>query len=82
MIATHYRNQIAANQNTKSIKINNIDSNRQQIIEQNQSQLVILILPLEEILLLIITIISLISLLETKARKYLSCWAHEKKCDN
>jgi len=44
MIATHYGNQIAANQSTKSIKINNIDSNRQQIREQNQSQLVILIL--------------------------------------
>ena len=42
MIATHYGNQIAANQSTKSIKINNIDSNHQQIREQNQSQLVIL----------------------------------------
>jgi len=44
MIAAHYGNQIAANQSTKSIKINNIDSNRQQIGAQNQSQLVILII--------------------------------------
>jgi len=44
MIATHYENQIVANQSTKQIKINNIDSNRQQIREQHQSQLVILIL--------------------------------------
>jgi len=43
MITTHYRNQIAANQSTKSIKINNIGSNHQQIREENQSQLVILI---------------------------------------
>jgi len=28
MIAAHYRDQIIANQSTKSIKINNIDSNR------------------------------------------------------
>jgi len=27
MIATHYEDQIAANQSTKSIKIGNIDSN-------------------------------------------------------
>jgi len=27
MIATHYENQIIANQSTKSIKIGNIDSN-------------------------------------------------------
>ena len=44
MIAAHFGDQIIANHNTKSIKINNIDSNRQQIREQNQSQLVILIL--------------------------------------
>ena len=44
MIAAHYGDQIIANHNTKSIKITNIDSNRQQIREQNQSQLVILIL--------------------------------------
>jgi len=28
MIAAHYGDQIIANQSTKSIKINNIDSNR------------------------------------------------------
>ena len=44
MIIAQYGNQIATNQSTKSIKINNIDSNRQQIREQNKSQLVILIL--------------------------------------
>jgi len=44
MIETHYGNPIAANQSTKSIKINNMNSNRQQIREQNQSKLVILIL--------------------------------------
>ena len=36
MIATHYDNQIVANQSTKPIKIKNIDSNRQQIRAQNQ----------------------------------------------
>jgi len=44
IILAHYENQIAANQNTKLIKINNINANRQPIREQNQSKLVILIL--------------------------------------
>jgi len=70
MIAAHYGDQIAANQSTKSIKIKNIDSNRQQIRAQNQSQLVILIITIWKIFLLIIRIISLISLTETKGRPH------------
>ena len=37
MITAYFGNQIAANQSTKSIKINNIDSKCEQIREQNHS---------------------------------------------
>ena len=44
MIAAHYRDQIIANQSTKSIKISPIDSSVNKSEHTNQSQLVILIL--------------------------------------
>ena len=40
MIVAHYRDQIIANQSTKSIKISTIDSNVNKSEHTNQSQLI------------------------------------------